>query len=839
MKTCSDTDTKMIVTTTAASPLPALALSVRSLAEFLMRSGSITPGWIGAERAAEGVRAHQAMQRLRKAEAKERGGAYTSERFLKMSVERGGFRFDLEGRADGVDEDVPRLEEIKSTYSPPGELDVGPEHWHWAQLKCYAYMYCKLGDIDRAVLRLTYCRVDSPETRVYDASAALNDPADSGRVGSPETRVFDEQYTIEALEAFFFELLDKYLAFARADAMRVAERNETAAALGFPFEAYRRGQREMCVAVYAAVKQGKKLFAQAPTGVGKTVSALFPSIKALAEGHIEKIFYATAKTPTRKAAEQALNIMAAGGLRIRSVTLTAKDKLCPLEVRNCSPEGCERANGHFDRVNAAVLDAVTHETIIARETVERYALRHNVCPFEFQLDVSVFCDVVVCDYNHVYDPRARLKRFFADGGKFAVLNDEAHNLADRAREMFSATVSRKAFSGVAKGLEKKTGLYASVRNIVKYFRQRYAQIAVPADGKTDAAVSVSKSPPEDLCALLCEFLSEADGWLKTNQFSAMGEAVLELYFLAGDFIRIAEGYDERYVTYAEKNAKERDLRVRLYCLDPSRLLAKEQSKSRASVFFSATLTPLTYFRDVLGGGEKDFLLKLASPYDRENLCVLVDRGISTKLKNRENSNAPVAERIYEMASAKAGNYFAFFPSYAYLSAVFAIFTEKYPQIEARIQTQAMSEEERDGFLENFSEIPKDPRAGSGSFVAFAVLGGVFSEGIDLAGDRLIGAAVVGVGLPLISTERDVLSEYYQSAAGAGFPYAYMYPGMNKVLQAAGRVIRSETDRGALLLLDGRFLRGDYRELFPWEWGHFETVGRSGEVEKRLREFWKQ
>jgi len=800
------------------------------MVEFILRAGSISPGWMSANRAAEGIRAHQKVQKLRKAEAKARGGVYTPECALKMSFERGGFAFELEGRADGIEENindiagqaVPRLprlsriEEIKSTYSPLRELDIDPEHWHWAQLKCYAYMYCKANDMEKAALRLTYARVDTDEIRA-----------------------FDEECAFETLEAFFFDLIDMYLAFARADAKRIAERNETGRALEFPFGGYRSGQREMCVAVYAAAKQGKRLYAQAPTGVGKTISALFPSVKALVEGHAEKIFYMTAKALTRKAAEYALGIMAEKGLRIRAVTLTAKDKICPYEVRECAPEACERANGHFDRVNRAVLDMTMNETLITRETVEKYALRHNVCPFEFQLDASMFCDVVVCDYNHVYDPRTKLKRFFVDGGKFILLNDEAHNLVDRARDMFSASLSKRDFSAVAKGLSaqgKKSGLYKAVAAINKYFRQRFKEAGEAEGAGVNTIVAVSKSLPDGLCALLDEFLAEADTWLKINEFSPMNEAVLELFFQANDFIRVSEGFDERYVTYVEKNAKDRELRVKLYCLDPSRLLNRELKKSRAAVFFSATLTPLAYFRDVLGGEDGDFLLKLASPYDRENLCVLIDRRISAKLKNRESSYGPVAERIYEMAAAKPGNYFAFFPSYAYLSAVYEVFTAKYPQIQAKIQTQDMSEEERDAFLEDFGEKNKRLETGT-SFVAFAVMGGVFSEGIDLKGERLIGAAVVGVGLPLISPERDVLSEYYQNAGGTGFSYAYLYPGMNKVLQAAGRVIRSETDRGVLLLLDERFLREDYQGLFPWEWGHFGTVWKSGDVGERLREFW--
>jgi len=777
-------------------------MSVRGIVEFILRSGSITTGYVSSGRASEGTALHQKIQAQRKKEAQNEGLAYRSEVSLKMDITYNEYRYEMEGRADGVITGGPQtvIEEIKSTQTPVDRIENNPDHWHWAQAKCYGYLYCRLNGEKNISIRLTY-----------------------GHLETAESVSFTLETDITALEAFFFSILDRYHLFAELEVTRVNERNETAARLRFPFGAFRQGQREFCVSVFAAVKQKRRLFAQAPTGTGKTVSALFPSVKALG-AYADKIFYCTAKTITRQVAEETTRLMINAGLRIRAVTLTAKDKLCFQPVRLCDPAGCEYANGHFDRVNEALLDIIANETLIDRPVVEAYARKHMVCPFEFMLDVTLFCDIIICDYNHVYDPRAKLKRYFTDGGRFILLNDEAHNLVDRRREMFSAPLSLEELKAARKLFDKKDNkdIYDGIGKAIQYFKS-CANAETPNGAYTQTAL------PEQLCEILESLAEELDGWLADPK-NETADQVLEFYFTVTAFLRIAELFDKHYVTYIETGDLTAYV-IKLFCVDPSMLLRDETKKSTSAIFFSATLTPLEYFRNILGGDEKDYTLRLRSPFPQHNLCLMIDGRISTKYKFRESSFEPVAERIFKMVSARKGNYLAFFTSYAYMNEVIEIFRSNHPEVTTIVQSPDMDEVSKESFLLRF-----DPDNGE-TMLAFAVLGGVFSEGVDLKAERLIGVVVVGVGLPMITEERNVISAYYSRLMGAGFEYAYVYPGMNKVMQAVGRVIRSDTDRGAVLLIDTRYTISDYRNLFPFEWSHARLLAGPNDMTKILETFW--
>jgi Rad3-related DNA helicase len=508
---------------------------------------------------------------------------------------------------------------------------------------------------------------------------------------------------------------------------------------------------------------------------------------------------------------------------MRSITLTAKEKICMFG--KCNPLICPNAHGHFDRVNGAILDLVENNTVITREVVQKYADKHLVCPFELGLDASLFCDCIICDYNHVYDPKSKLKRYFTEGGDFIVLTDEAHNLTDRARDMFSADLTKVEFDLVSKMFPGEQQLKKLGKRIAKEI------LAVAKEGRpSDNPVSYTmKVSLEKLFQRLIDFAAEAHEILENGNPS---DELLQLYFRAMDFLRVSELYDARYTTFVEMQ-QEGKPSIKLLCLDPSLLLAKAESASLASVFFSATLTPLPYFRQILGGDEKDYILQLRSPFSPKNLCLMADKSISTKYVDREKSYEPIAKDLSVMAKSKAGNYIAFFPSYDYLNKVLAIFTEKYPNIPTLAQSSGMDDKNREAFLESFKP------GGKQTLLGFAVLGGVFSEGIDLKSDRLIGAAIIGVALPLICPERDAISKYYQESGKRGFDYAYVYPGMNKVLQAAGRVIRSETDRGAVLLIDSRYGRSDYKDLFPPEWAHCIYLNGYSTQEKMLKNFWDE
>lgn len=772
-------------------------ISVRNLVEFVMMSGDIVTGFTSNSRLTEAIRAHQFVQ--------ESGGEeYKSEVSISGVFKRNEIIFDINGRIDGVIEkaDCITIDEIKTTSRSLEDIQEDYSPVHWAQAKCYGYIYALQNNLQSINIQLTYFQIDSGEIKNFIKS-----------------------FSLSRLEEFFYGLLDEYLRFAEKLLNWQISRNASIESLQFPFDTYRSGQRELAVAVYKTVKEGRSLFAQAPTGIGKTIATLFPTIKVLYEGEISKIFYLTAKTITRSVAEAAVNLMKEKGLRLKTLTITAKEKICPNDEVNCNPEYCEYARGHFDRVRDAILD-ILEEDIITRDVVERYSRKHMVCPFEFSLDVSNFCDLVICDYNYVFDPAASLKRYFLDGGgDYAFLVDEAHNLVDRGREMFSAELfksqilelkkaSKEYSKEVSKSLNDINSLMIKQRNLLK---------------ESSEGVLIEKEKPKELYKLLRSFIKGADKYLAKNQSGDFGKALLDFYFEAVAFVRTSEFYNEGYVTYYERHGN--DLKVKVFCLDPSSLFKDILKRGRASVFFSATLNPMDYFMEVLGGDENSYRIKLKSPFPQENLCLLLEDRVSTRFKVRELTYERIADLIASSVRVKRGNYLIYFPSYQYMNRVYDIFKDKCTEIKTLVQRGDMKEEEREEFLSNFSE------GNTESLAAFAVMGGIFSEGIDLAGDRLSGAVIVGVGLPQICLERDIIKNYFNDKKGLGFEYSYTYPGMNKVMQAVGRVIRTSSDRGVVILIDDRFSNNTYKRLFPPEWSHVKRVSSLGDITKYIDGFW--
>lgn len=768
-------------------------ISVRNLVEHVLKSGSIDSGFSGVNRMQEGSRIHRQLQ-------KSGGEGYDTEVTLSAVQECGGVTFTVEGRADGVitDDGGVTIDEIKTTLIPLEELteDAAPPV-HWAQAMVYGCIYCRENGLESITIRLTYYNMDTGEIK----------------------RLHRVQTAAE-LDDFFAGLLQSYAPWAVMESDWHALSRETMRAAAFPFPEYRNGQRRLAAAVYRTIESSARLYACAPTGTGKTLSSIFPAVKAMGEGLVEKAFYLTAKTITRTVAQDAVRHLAAGGLRIKSVTITAKDKICFCEERVCSPLHCKYADGHFDRVNDAIMDLIKSEDEMTREVVEQYAERHTVCPFELALDASLWCDIIICDYNYVFDPQVYLRRFFQDGGgEYVFLVDEAHNLPDRAREMFSASVDKSQFAAVKKVVDKRyRKLRSSLTKINKYLLERSRECE---DGYI-----ITAERPAELERLLETFIVEFAKWLGENRDAAPD--VLEHYFAALSFMKIAEFYDERYVTMMKST--DGGFSVRLYCLDPSKALSECLARGRAATLFSATLTPIDYYAEVLGGDETSKTLTLPSPFPRERLLVLVADAVSTRYRHRGQSAAVIADLIHGTVTARRGNYIVYFPSYKYMSDVYALFTESYPEVATAVQGQRMSEEEREEFLEMFGE--------SGELLGFCVLGGVFSEGIDLHGDRLIGSVIVGVGLPQINTELDVIRDYYAARNGMGYEFAYRYPGMNKVQQAAGRVIRGEVDRGVVLLIDDRFVTQDYLRIMPQHWSGFKTVRTQEQLSAALDEFWE-
>lgn len=774
-----------------------IKISVRNLVEFLLRSGDIDSSFFRANRAVEGTRIHKKIQKAQKED-------YKPEITLKFSVELEEFILSVEGRADGIIEGNGEVtvDEIKSTLTPLTVVDENYSEVHWAQAKCYAYIYAQQNNLKQINVRLTYCHLDTEEIKYLIKT-----------------------FSISQLKEFFEELIDSYYSWAKLLYQWQCERDKSIKDMKFPFEAYRKGQRELAVAVYKTITSGKNIFVKAPTGTGKTVSTLFPAIKAIGEGSTSKIFYLTAKTITRSVAEEALSIMRAKGLKFKAVTLTAKEKICIKEKSSCNPIDCEVAKGHFDRINNAIMDILTNEDEIKRETIELYSNKHMVCPFEYSLDLTLWADAVICDYNYVFDPRVYLKRFFTEkGGDFTFLVDEAHNLVDRAREMYSAEITKKPVLEMKKEMKEVSPKISKALGRLNTFMLNKKKLC------NDKGFYVSAEGDKDIYSILRKFVSECEEYLAKNEDAKMGEGLLELYFTALIFIKICELYDERYVTYVEKQSN--DVRIKLFCLDPSYLLSETLKKGKSAAFFSATLIPLEYYRGILGGSTEDYTMNIESPFSVENRKLMVADSISTRYVNREQSYREIVEAIKNVTCCKCGNYLVFFPSYQYMNSVYDIFKSEYPEVRVHVQSAFMTEGEREKFLELFSPEPVETTIG------FCVMGGIFSEGIDLKSDRLIGTVIVGVGLPQVCLERDIIRDYFQEKNGQGFEYAYMFPGMNKVMQAAGRVIRSETDKGVILLIDERFTNRNYLNLFPKEWFPYVRIIKTSDIMKHVTEFWK-
>jgi len=779
-----------------------IRLPVRKIIELILRGGDIDSRFSDPSAMRKGSAAHRKIQ-------KAAGEGYKKEVSLKLETVIDITPVEIHGRADGIfiaPNGTITIDEIKTTTLPLDYIFTHHQE-HLGQGKCYAHMYLMtLENPPESVdVQLTYYQLESEEIRRHRFS-----------------------FTALELADFFTDLLQKYgrwLAFEREWKIT---RNESIAETVFPFESYRKGQRELAVAVYRVISAEKKLYAQAPTGIGKTLSALFPSVKAMGEDKTEKIFYLTAKTVTRVVAEDAIRLMATKGLRFKSVTLRAKDKICPNDERGCNPDYCARAKGHYDRINDAVLDLLENIDLITPEITAQYAEKHSVCPHEYALEVSLWCDLIIGDYNHVFDPTVYLRRFFGDEtGNYVFLIDEAHNLADRVRDMYTADIRKGMFGHVLRQIMGRDAATSALRKSLRQIGEYFAEFREKIIGTS----YVSKEKDFVLEVLIANFAMSAGEWLaihKDNPAETFGE-VLELYFGVQHFLMISELYDHHYTTITELNGN--DVTVTLFCLDPSSFIAEGLKRGKSATLFSATLAPLGYYREILGGTPEDFTLSLSSPFDPARLLTATHSGISTKYIHRENSYMPIAEAIHTAVMGKTGNYLVFFPSFEYMHKVYELFYESYPQVTTLLQQNTMTEEERADFLSSFDAKNRE------TLVGFAVLGGIFSEGIDLKGDRLIGTIIVSVGLPKISLRTDQIRDYFNQKNGQGYDYAYVFPGMNKVLQAAGRVIRTESDAGIVLLIDDRFATAKYRGLFPSHWANMRTVRDIGRLEEFLRRFW--
>lgn len=783
---------------------PRVRISVRNLVEFILRSGDLdnSSGTSGDKEAMlKGGRLHRKIQRSMK-------GDYQAEVSLKKESEYDDVVIQVEGRADGIftEDGAVYIDEIKGTYGNVQAMDM-PIPVHRAQAMCYGLIWGEKERISEIHIQMTYAHLETEETRR-----------------------FREDFSIEELKGWYQKLLDAYHKWIAYSLNWKKERNASMKDLQFPFP-YREGQRDIVSGVYHTVSSGKTLFVQAPTGVGKTMSAIFPSVRAIGEGKGETLFYLTAKTITGTVAQEAFHILREKGLKFKVTAITAKEKLCFQDTPECTPEKCPYAKGHFDRVNDAVYELWTTEEVYSREVIRAHAEKWQVCPFEMCLDLSIWVDGIICDYNYVFDPNVHLKRFFGENisGDYIFLIDEAHNLVERGREMYSAGISRQSLVALRKKIRKRFSKLA--RTLDKANRQMMElEENLAETGKGYQVLS----NPGVLPITFLTISGELEEILEEKELEEeLRREILEFYFIVRDFLNVSELVDENYVVYTENSAEE-GFRLRLFCVNPAENLGEYLKKGKSAIFFSATMFPMLYYRELLTTDRDAYGIYVQSPFPKENRRILIGSDVSSRYTRRNRAEyQKIAGYIARCVWQRQGNYMVFFPSYRLMEDVLQVYEEEFSVdwVRCVCQTPDMTEQEREGFLEEFQER-------EGTLVGFCVLGGIFSEGVDLTGESLIGAVIVGTGLPQIGSQREILKEYYDKKNHCGFDYAYRYPGMNKVLQAAGRVIRTKEDKGVILLLDDRFWDRDYQEIFPREWQD-RTGCRLDTVEGAVETFWKR
>ena len=771
---------------------------MRNLVEFILRSGDLDTrkgAFADREAMAKGSRIHRKIQR-------QMGASYQAEVSVAHKTEFDEFAILVEGRADGVmqTEENVVIDEIKGVHRDLRFLEE-PMEVHLAQAKCYAFFWSQEKDLKQIQVQMTYCHLDTEEIRRFEST-----------------------YTREELEKWYEWLIAQYYQWALWEYQWKKTRNASMEGLEFPFP-YREGQRDVVSGVYRTILRKMQLFIQAPTGVGKTMSTIFPAVRSMGEGLTEKIFYLTAKTITRTVAWEAFQILKNQGLSCKVLIITAKEKMCVCEQTECNPVNCPRAKGHFDRVNDAVFHLLTERDSYDRDTLMEYSEKYQVCPYEMCLDVATWVDAIICDYNYVFDPDVYLRRFFSEGnkGNYVFLIDEAHNLVERGREMYSAVLYKENFlkmKKLVKPYRKKLerSLERCNRQLLELKRECETYQVVDSLG--------------GLAVSLMNVMGEMESYLEELEDGELRKELLDFYFQVRSFLYVYDLLDENYVMYTQQEEDGR-FRVKLYCVNPAKNLQNCLDKGISTIFFSATLLPVGYYKKLLSGRTEDYAVYAKTPFLPEQKKVILARDVSSRYTRRgPEEYGRIAEYIHQVAETRQGNYMIFFPSYKMMEDIYRIYEEKYGYLERKIllQNPSMQEKDREEFLREFEE------ENARTLMGFCVMGGIFAEGIDLTGEKLVGAVIVGTGLPQVNYEREILKNYYDKKQENGFDYAYRFPGMNKVLQSAGRVIRTQEDRGVILLLDERFCTLEYRCLFPREWEDYEICTRTN-VKGVLEKFW--
>lgn len=771
-----------------------LEISVHTLVDYLLRSGDIDDRVFNQSTMSLGTKLHLYYQ-------SHQGKNYIPEMYLKDNFIVDDYIVSLDGRADGVIilKNKITVEEIKSTVSDLETFHLENEAWHLGQAKCYAVMLMRKYNINEVNINLTYISQ-------IDNSSLIK----------------SYKFSLEELQNEVTNYIREYLKFYKFLLEKIQRRNKSALSLKFPFANFRKGQRELSKYSYGIAKNGGILFVEAPTGIGKTMSTIFPFVKSFGENKNDKLFYLTAKNPGKIVASNSIKLLMDNGLEITSIVISAKDKICPFPNKACNPDECPYAKNYYTKLKDVLTTSLTNYCFFDENLISEIATKNAICPFELSLDLSLYCDFIICDYNYFFDPIVYLKRYF-DENKFttSILVDEAHNLVERGRNMYSASINNYSFKQAktaVKNLEHK-----KIKNAIK----RIAKIFNSYNNFPEGNTIIDFPSQKDLNSINAYLLASTDVSKHHHKFAT--EEFTNFFFELNKFYKLLTFYDDTFSMYVSKNKK--NISINLFCLDPSNLLRNSMNKIKGKVIFSATLEPSEYYIDLIGGAKNDPFLMLNSPFNKNNLLIMVAPHISIKYKNRNSTISEVAKYIKQFVSTKVGNYFIYVPSYEYLLQIKEYLLD--PSFDLLVQEKDMSDVDKNQFLSFFKENTQRTTLG------LAITGGAFGEGIDLVSDRLIGVIVVGVGLPQICYERDLIKQYFDKDNSKGYDYAYVDPGINKVLQAVGRLIRSENDKGIALLIDDRYLSEKYHDLFEKSWNNYQVITSLDEMKELATSFWKK
>ena len=773
-----------------------VSLSVRDIAEFLYGSGSIVNERILQTRAQEGLEIHSYWQAKYLDTDKK-------EVVVKTTVLNDDIELQIQGRIDGIiiREDKLFVEEIKSTHTNFEVLDELTYPAHMAQAKMYAYMYLLEEDLKNIDIVLTYIQVDSKEVLQ-----------------------FEKHYTKKQIESYFTKNIEKYLEWLTLLNNHENQRLKSIQGLNFPFENYRLNQREMMAYIYKNVLRKGKLYVEAPTGIGKTIASLFSSLKAVNQPR-QKVFYTTAKNDGKTVVIDTVKLLEEHGLVAKTCEITAKDSMCLLKERDCDPEVCKYANGYYKRVYKAINDVFKSESLITKEMFIQYGKKHKVCPFEFSLDTSNYSDIIICDYNYVFDPLVKLIRYFEmDSYNPIILCDEAHNLVSRSRGMYSASLFANDFKRI-----KETSRYlkpnptSELNEIINIFEEASIELLeVDFIKKEEVNVYLIKT--------IKKLMGKLDQIFSDDKIKFDKRALREFYFNLVRFSRIYEFYDEEFVYLIE--TIEGDTCISIKCLNASKFIAETINlHTEGCTFFSATLDPIHYYKSLLTDMSDDYISFMSS-FKQENLLLLAVDDVSTRYRDRENSIDKIVDVAQSLVTSKKGNYILFFPSYEYMNMLKTKLEAKIDNVSFITQRKEMFSNERKEMINLFQEESDTTQ------VFMFVMGGIFGESIDLIGDMLSGVLIVGTGLPALSPFNNVLKSHFDISFRNGFDYAYTYPGLNKVIQAVGRVIRTETDRGVAILIDDRITTRKYLGLYPKAWNHLQVCNRIEDLNSMIKDFWE-